>query len=70
MSDMGEWIIPIVIIGVVLFYIGNLSTLQKNAKTPLRKKGLNDLKETLPRSHKTDQKMPTVTAKTNSPYKK
>lgn len=70
MIDMGEWLIPIVIIGVVLFYIGNLSTLQKNAKTPLRKKGLNDLKETLPRSHKTEHKMSTVKAKSDSPYKK
>lgn len=70
MIDMGEWLIPIVIIGVVLFYIGNLSTLQKNAKTPLRKKGLNDLEETLPRSHKTDHKMSTVTVKSESPYKK
>ncbi|WP_245825349.1 hypothetical protein [Pseudocolwellia agarivorans] len=70
MIDMGEWLIPIVIIGVVLFYIGNLSTLQKNAKTPLRKKGLNDLEETLPRSHKTDHKMPTVSNKADSPYKK
>ncbi|MDO7084598.1 hypothetical protein WNY51_02000 [Pseudocolwellia sp. AS88] len=67
---MGEWLIPIVIIGVVLFYIGNLSTLQKNAKTPLRKKGLNDLKETLPRNNKTEHKLQTVENKPSSPYKK
>jgi len=67
---MGEWLIPIIIIGIVLFYIGNLSTLQKNSKSPLRKKGLNDLKETLPRNNKTEHSLPTVEAKVNSPYKK
>lgn len=65
---MGEWLIPIVIIGVVLFFIGNLSTFQKNAKTPLRKKGLNDLKETLPRDNKTQHKMPTVKSKANASH--
>jgi hypothetical protein len=44
--------------------------LQKNAKTPLRKKGLNDLKETLPRNKKTEHKLPTVESKPSSPYKK
>lgn len=67
---MGEWLIPIVIIGVVLFYIGNLSTLQKNSKTPLRKKGLNDLKETLPRDNKPENKIANVEGKVSSPYKK
>jgi hypothetical protein len=67
---MGEWLIPVVIIGVVLFYIGNLSTLQKNSKTPLRKKGLNDLEETLPRNNKSEHKLPTVKPKKNSPYNK
>lgn len=47
-----SWLPLIIIIAVVLFMIGNFSTVQKNAKTPLRKKGLNDLKETLPRTNK------------------
>lgn len=55
---MDNWIAwAIVIIAAVLF-IGNLSTFQKSARTPIRKKGLNDLEETLPRTHKTEHKMP------------
>jgi len=57
---MDDWLIPVLIIAAVALVIGNLSTVQKNAKTPLRKKSLNELKETLPRSHKTDHKLPTV----------
>ena len=57
---MDNWIVPLLIIAAFAIIIGNLSTFQKSAKTPLRKKGLNDLKETLPRSNKTDHKMPTV----------
>lgn len=54
---MSEWIPLAVIIVVVLYIIGNYSMVQKSAKQPLRKKGLNDLEETLPRSHKkTDDK--------------
>ena len=63
---MDDWLVPSIIIAAVFLIIGNYSTLQKNAKTPLRKKGLNDLKETIPRSNKTDHKMPTVPTKTTS----
>lgn len=49
---MNEWIPLAVVIIVVLYVIGNYSTVQKNAKMKLRKKGLNELKETLPRTHK------------------
>jgi len=49
---MESWIIPLIIIAAAALIIGNLSTFQKSAKTPLRKKGLNDLKETIPRSNK------------------
>jgi len=48
-----------IVIAAVLI-IGNFSTFQKSAKHPLRKKGLNDLKETLPRSQKKQHKMPTI----------
>ncbi len=54
---MESWLAPAMIIIVLIILIGNLSTFQKSSKTPLRKKGLNDLQETLPRSHKTDHKM-------------
>jgi len=54
--DNGLAIFMIVVALVII--IGNLSTFQKNAKQPLRKKGLNDLKETLPSSNKTSHKMP------------
>ncbi|NQY64145.1 MAG: hypothetical protein HRT38_10505 [Alteromonadaceae bacterium] len=57
---MDNWI-PITLITVAIaIIIGNLSTVQKNSKQKLRKKGLNDLTETLPRTHKKDHKMPTV----------
>ena len=59
-----DWIALTIIIITLAILIGNLTTFQKNAKTPLRKKGLNDLKETLPRTQKSDHKMPTVN-KTN-----
>ena len=67
---MNDWLIPVIIIAAAMLYIGNISTFQKNAKTPLRKKGLNDLEETLPRTHKKEHKLPTVPAKSDTAYKK
>lgn len=55
------WVAPTIVIIALVILIGNLSTFQKSAKTPLRKKSLNDLKETIPRPQKTPHKMPTVT---------
>ncbi|MGB1262175.1 MAG: hypothetical protein ACPG52_04605 [Cognaticolwellia sp.] len=52
------WVAPALIIIALVILIGNLSTFQKSAKTPLRKKGLNDLKETLPRTNKSPSEMP------------
>ena len=60
---MDNWLTITIIVIVCAIFIGNLSTFQKNAKTPLRKKGLNDLKETLPRNHKKDHKMATIKTK-------
>jgi len=60
---MDNWLTITIIVLVCVIMIGNFSTFQKNSKTPLRKKGLNDLKETLPRSHKTEHKLPTVKQK-------
>lgn len=50
---MESWVAPTIIIIALVLIIGNFSTFQKSSKTPLRKKGLNDLKETLPRTNKT-----------------
>jgi hypothetical protein len=52
-----SWVAPTIVIIALVILIGNLSTFQKSAKTPLRKKSLNDLKETLPRSNKSAPKM-------------
>jgi len=60
---MDDWIVPAIIILAFVVIIGNFSTLQKSAKTPLRKKSLNDLKETLPRSNKNEHKMPEIKKK-------
>ncbi|TWX72510.1 hypothetical protein [Colwellia sp. C1TZA3] len=59
-----DWVAPTIVIIALVILIGNLSTFQKSAKTPLRKKSLNDLKETIPRTQKSAHKMPTVN-KTN-----
>tara|TARA_R110000744_G_scaffold348346_1_gene453937 strand:- start:1063 stop:1293 length:231 start_codon:yes stop_codon:yes gene_type:complete len=63
------WVAPTIIIIALVILIGNLSTFQKSAKTPLRKKGLNDLKETIPRTQKSSHKMPTVSKKTDFDHK-
>lgn len=60
---MTDWLAPILIIIAVIILVGNLSTFQKSAKTPLRKKGLNDLKETLPRTNKKEMKHKSFTKK-------
>lgn len=60
---MDSWIAPTIIIIALVLIIGNFSTFQKSAKTPLRKKSLNDLKETLPRNNKSEHKMKTVPKK-------
>lgn len=57
---MDNWI-PYIIIGIALvLIIGNFSTFQKSTHHKMRKKNLNDLEETLPRSHRSDHKMPTI----------
>lgn len=64
-----SWVAPTIIIIALVILIGNLSTFQKSAKTPLRKKGLNDLKETLPRTQKSTHKMATITKQKSKSYK-
>lgn len=63
------WVAPIIIIISLVILIGNLSTFQKSSKTPLRKKGLNDLKETIPRPQKSAHKMPTMAKTTEFSHK-
>jgi len=60
---MDNWLVIIIIVAALALIVGNFSVVQKNAKTPLRKKSLNDLKETLPRSNKVDHKMPIIVSK-------
>lgn len=57
---MDNWLIIAIIVAAFALVIGNMSVVQKNAKKPLRKKSLNDLEETLPRSNRVDHKMPTI----------
>lgn len=57
---MDNWLPIIIVIVVVLFMIGNFSTFHKSAKRPMRKQNLSDLKETLPRTHKTDKPLETI----------
>ena len=56
---MEDWLTITIIVIAMGVIIGNLSTLQKNTKQKMRKKGLNDLKETLPRTNKNAHKMNT-----------
>lgn len=57
---MENWLPTILVILALVMIIGNLSTFEKTTKQKLRKKGLNDLKETLPRTSKAQHKMNTV----------
>lgn len=65
---MENWIPIVIVIVIVLFIIGGLSTVHKTSSMPLRKRSLNDLKETLPRTNK-DTKNNQSYAKT-APHKK
>ncbi|MEW6998610.1 hypothetical protein AADZ86_13015 [Colwelliaceae bacterium BS250] len=46
---METWIIVVVIVFSIAAIVGNLSMLRRSAH-PIRRKSLNDLKETLPRA--------------------
>lgn len=49
---MQDWVPILIVIAVVCMIIGTFSTLNKSAKQPLRKKSLNELEETLPRTNR------------------
>ncbi len=55
-----DWLAYLIIGIAVVIIIGNFSTFQKNTNQRMRKKNLNDLKETLPRSQRTEHKMKTI----------
>jgi hypothetical protein len=57
---MDNWIAFVMITIAVVIIVGNFSTFNRNTNQRMRKKNLNDLEETLPRSHKTDHKMSTI----------
>lgn len=57
---MNNWIAIFLVVIIMVIIIGNLSTFQKSSKQKMRKKGLNDLKETLPRTTKNAHKMDTI----------
>ena len=60
---MDNWFpILLVVISIVLI-VGNLSTFQKSTHHKMRKKNLNDLEETLPRTNKTEHKMSSTDSK-------
>jgi hypothetical protein len=57
---MNNWLAIFMIVITIVIIIGNLSTFQKSSKQKMRKKSLNDLKETLPRTNKNTHKMNTI----------
>ncbi|GAA0824107.1 DUF2897 family protein [Colwellia sp. D2M02] len=57
---MESWLPIIMIIVALVIIIGNLSTFEKTTKQKLRKQGLNERKETLPRSKKSQHTMGTI----------
>ena len=57
---MEDWITTIMIVIALVMIIGSLSTFEKSSKHKLRKTGLNDRKETIPRSKKSQHKMETI----------
>ena len=57
---MDNWLAIFMIVITVVIILGNLSTFQKSSKQKMRKKSLNDLEETLPRSNKRNHKMNTI----------
>lgn len=57
---MDNWLAIFMIVITVVIIIGNLSTFQKSTKQKMRKKSLNDLEETLPRTNKSVHKMHTI----------
>lgn len=60
---MDNWLAIFIIVITVVIIIGNLSTFQKSSKQRMRKKSLNDRKETLPRTNKIAHKLKPIEKK-------
>ena len=58
---MDNWLAIFMLVLSIVIIVGNISTFQKSAKHKMRKKPLNEMKETLPRSKKNNE-----TAKTKN----
>lgn len=57
---MDNWIAYLIIGIAFVIIVGNFSTFQKSTHHKMRKKNLNDFKETLPRTQRTEHKMSTI----------
>jgi hypothetical protein len=57
---MEDWFATLMVVITLVMIIGSLSTFEKSSKHKLRKKGLNDREETIPRSKKSQHKMETI----------
>lgn len=57
---MENWLALLIIGVTIALLIGNFSTFYKSTDKKMRTKSLNDRKETLPRSHQSKHKMPTI----------
>jgi len=60
---MDNWFAILLVVISIVLIVGNFSTFQKSTHHKMRKKNLNDLEETLPRTHKTAHKMPSTKTK-------
>jgi hypothetical protein len=58
---MNNWLAIFMVLISIVIIVGNISTFQKSTKHKMRKKPLNEMKETLPRSKKNNE-----TAKTKN----
>lgn len=57
---MDNWLAILFVVIAIVIIVGNLSTFHKSSKQKMRKRSLNDLNETLPRTNKTTHKMPPI----------
>jgi hypothetical protein len=57
---MESWLAIFIVVITVVALIGNFTSFKENSKQKMRKQGLNDLKETLPRTNKSGHKMPPI----------
>ncbi len=61
---MNNWLAILMIVITIVIILGNLSTFQKSTQQKMRKKSLNDMQETLPRTNKHAHKMDTFNKQT------